>query len=82
MVGNVQKAFPACVRSVKRGDVYYADFGSDRAFDFFNEIIEDELNSVVPDVDVKDNKQYVDKTHTIEEYNEAINEIIRTLKAN
>jgi len=28
MVGNVQKAFPACVRSVKRGDVYYADFGS------------------------------------------------------
>lgn len=28
MVSNVQKAFPACVRSVKRGDVYYADFGS------------------------------------------------------
>lgn len=28
MVGNIQKAFPACVRSVKRGDVYYADFGS------------------------------------------------------
>lgn len=28
MVGNVQKAFPACIRSVKRGDVYYADFGS------------------------------------------------------
>lgn len=27
MVRNVQKAFPACVRSVKRGDVYYADFG-------------------------------------------------------
>lgn len=28
MAGGVQKAFPACVRSVKRGDVYYADFGS------------------------------------------------------
>ena len=28
MVSGVQKAFPACVRSVKRGDVYYADFGS------------------------------------------------------
>ena len=28
MISNVQKAFPACVRSVKRGDVYYADFGS------------------------------------------------------
>lgn len=28
MVNGVQKAFPACVRSVKRGDVYYADFGS------------------------------------------------------
>ena len=28
MVGSVKKAFPACVRSVKRGDVYYADFGS------------------------------------------------------
>ena len=28
MVGATQKAFPACVRSVKRGDVYYADFGS------------------------------------------------------
>lgn len=28
MVGAAQKAFPACVRSVKRGDVYYADFGS------------------------------------------------------
>ena len=28
MVSCVQKAFPACVRSVKRGDVYYADFGS------------------------------------------------------
>ena len=28
MVSSVQKAFPACVRSVKRGDVYYADFGS------------------------------------------------------
>lgn len=28
MVNNVQKAFPASVRSVKRGDVYYADFGS------------------------------------------------------
>lgn len=28
MVGNTQKAFPACVRSVKRGDVYYVDFGS------------------------------------------------------
>ena len=28
MLSNVQKAFPACVRSVKRGDVYYADFGS------------------------------------------------------
>lgn len=28
MVGTAQKAFPACVRSVKRGDVYYADFGS------------------------------------------------------
>ncbi len=27
MVSGVQKAFPACVRSVKRGDVYYADFG-------------------------------------------------------
>ena len=28
MASGVQKAFPACVRSVKRGDVYYADFGS------------------------------------------------------
>lgn len=28
MAGATQKAFPACVRSVKRGDVYYADFGS------------------------------------------------------
>lgn len=28
MGSSVQKAFPACVRSVKRGDVYYADFGS------------------------------------------------------
>ena len=28
MVGAAQKAFPAYVRSVKRGDVYYADFGS------------------------------------------------------
>lgn len=28
MVGTVQKAFPVSVRSVKRGDVYYADFGS------------------------------------------------------
>ncbi len=28
MTNSVQKAFPACVRSVKRGDVYYADFGS------------------------------------------------------
>ena len=28
MVSSVQKAFPACIRSVKRGDVYYADFGS------------------------------------------------------
>ena len=28
MVSNAQKAFPACVRSVKRGDVYYADFGN------------------------------------------------------
>lgn len=28
MVSSAQKAFPACVRSVKRGDVYYADFGS------------------------------------------------------
>ena len=28
MVGGTQKAFPACVRSVKRGDIYYADFGS------------------------------------------------------
>lgn len=28
MVGGEQKAFPACVRSVKRGDIYYADFGS------------------------------------------------------
>lgn len=28
MLANAQKAFPACVRSVKRGDVYYADFGS------------------------------------------------------
>ena len=28
MERSVQKAFPACVRSVKRGDVYYADFGS------------------------------------------------------
>ena len=28
MVGGAQKAFPACVRSVKRGDIYYADFGS------------------------------------------------------
>lgn len=28
MVGAAQKAFPTCVRSVKRGDVYYADFGS------------------------------------------------------
>ena len=28
MVGSVKQAFPACVRSVKRGDVYYADFGS------------------------------------------------------
>ena len=28
MVRGVQKALPACVRSVKRGDVYYADFGS------------------------------------------------------
>lgn len=25
MVSSVQKAFPACVRSVKRGDVYYAE---------------------------------------------------------
>lgn len=28
MVRGAQKAFPTCVRSVKRGDVYYADFGS------------------------------------------------------
>ena len=28
MVSGAQKAFPACVRSVKRGDIYYADFGS------------------------------------------------------
>jgi len=28
MSNCVQKAFPTCVRSVKRGDVYYADFGS------------------------------------------------------
>ena len=28
MVSGVQKAFPACVRSIRRGDVYYADFGS------------------------------------------------------
>ncbi len=28
MISNAQKAFPASVRSVKRGDVYYADFGS------------------------------------------------------
>lgn len=28
MVSTAQKAFPACVRGIKRGDVYYADFGS------------------------------------------------------
>lgn len=28
MVSGVQKAFPACVRGIRRGDVYYADFGS------------------------------------------------------
>lgn len=28
MVNGVRKAFPACVRGIKRGDVYYADFGS------------------------------------------------------
>ena len=28
MVNSVQKAFPAGVKSVKRGDVYYADFGN------------------------------------------------------
>lgn len=28
MVSGAQKAFPACVRSIRRGDVYYADFGS------------------------------------------------------
>lgn len=28
MVSRAQKAFPACVRSIKRGDIYYADFGS------------------------------------------------------
>ncbi len=28
MMSSAQKAFPACVRSVKRGDVYYADFGT------------------------------------------------------
>lgn len=28
MISSAQKAFPASVRSVKRGDVYYADFGS------------------------------------------------------
>ena len=28
MIGGTYKAFPACVRSVKRGDIYYADFGS------------------------------------------------------
>lgn len=28
MVNGIQKAFPASVRSIKRGDVYYADFGS------------------------------------------------------
>ena len=27
-MGGVQKAFPACIRSIKRGDIYYADFGS------------------------------------------------------
>lgn len=28
MVSGAQKAFPACVRSIRRGDIYYADFGS------------------------------------------------------
>lgn len=28
MVSGAQKAFPASVRSIRRGDVYYADFGS------------------------------------------------------
>lgn len=28
MISGAQKAFPASVRSIKRGDVYYADFGS------------------------------------------------------
>ena len=28
MFNGAQKAFPACVRGIRRGDVYYADFGS------------------------------------------------------
>lgn len=28
MVSGVRKAFPSCVKGIKRGDVYYADFGS------------------------------------------------------
>ena len=28
MVSGAQKAFPACVRSIRRGDIYYVDFGS------------------------------------------------------
>lgn len=57
----------------------YAEFGSDTAFDFFNEVVEEELSDS-PETSSKDGVQYVDGQHTIEEYRQAIAEIVRILK--
>ena len=57
----------------------YAEFGSATAFDYFNEVIEEEI-SEEPETQIIDGVEYVDGVHTIEEYREAIAEIINALK--
>ena len=57
----------------------YSDFGSDIAFDYFNEVVEEELSDE-PTTNEKDGKIYVDETHTLQEYRKAIAEIVKALK--
>lgn len=57
----------------------YSDFGSDIAFDFFNEVVEEELPDNPTTTEI-DGVEYVDNEHTLDEYYEAIKEIIKALK--
>lgn len=60
----------------------YSDYSSATAFDFFNEVIDEQLNDTPKNTYEKDGVEYVDPQfeHTVEEYEQAIREIVAEFK--